>query len=156
MRVTWELQQALDGTLLFGRTNKSRKKELEHIASDLTGVEEGLIRQIQEKPYIEAQLTQWLEFNQFWLVKLNEYKSLPLSEQKKLKKQMEIPMSIALKHFISFLEAPHHRRWKFGRLEYILTAHVQHPGVDLEASLFLIDRASRRYYSGWDFTHCRY
>ena len=156
MATSWALHSALENLPLFGRTKRARRKERQHIADDLKGVEEQLERLLKEKPYLEGYLERWQNFNAFWLEKIKEFESLPPKEQKKLSAQMEIPLSIGLKHLISFLESPHHRRWKLERLNQILSIHTEHPTVDLKASLFLIDRETRKYFSRWDFTRCKY
>lgn len=156
MKTSWALHSELENLPVFGRTKRARRKERNHISEDLKGVEAQLERLIKDKPYLEGYLDRWQSFNAFWLDKIQDYKSLPLNEQKKLAAQMEIPLSIGLKHLISFLESPHHRRWKLERLNYLLNLHTEHPSVDLKASLFLIDRGTRKFYSQWDFSRCKY
>lgn len=156
MEVTWQIHKELTDLKVFGFTKRGRRKELEHMAKDLKGVERHMDHFLSKHPEAQQTLDLWLEFNNYWLGKIAEFQQLPPKQQKKLKPILEIPLSISTKHLISFLETKSFHHFKWGRLQHLLEAHKKSPEADIETVLFLIERASRRYKSRWDFTRCRY
>lgn len=153
---TYEVVNAVEALRLFERSNRKRRKEIEHMKSDLKALEGVLEARLEKHPYVGEFIAKWDSFNKYWLEKVEEYKTLPPEKQKQLKEYMEIPLSLSIKHFISFLEAPRHTKWKLNRLNNLLTIHEAHRSVDVEAALFLINREALKTYSRWDFIRCRY
>ena len=98
----------------------------------------------------------WDTFNTFWLSKVHEFRALPKKKRDTLASSLELPLSLAIKHYIAFLEAQDLSGWKLGRLSNILSVHTDYPDADVETSLFLLTREVQKYYSKWDFINCKY
>lgn len=151
-----EFAAQIEALKLFGGSARSRKRERQEIEADIDLLEKNFEKQLQKTPHLREFVDKWSHFNGYWLIKINEFHSLPELKKQELRKFMEVPVSIALKHFIAFLEAPNHRRWQMNRLNSILTIHQKHANIDLEAALFLINRQVQKFYSRWDFINCRH
>jgi hypothetical protein len=147
-----EMQQDL---AIFGR-RRARAREFHKIEHELEHVEHGLARRMEQDSQVREIVEQFEAFNQFWLQKIQEFRQLSPQEQRRLAPLLEIPLSIGTKHMISFLEDRHHVGWKLHRLRHFLTLHQEHSNLGLEAHLFLMDRAVKKYYTRWDYTRCRY
>ena len=156
MQPTWDLYRAFEELDLFGSSKKKRAKERATMKKEIKGVEEAFLIAMKDKPHLHETLDMFQQFNKHWAERLEEYKKLPKEEQARLKESIEVPLSIGIKHFVAFLEARNHRRWKLGRLHYLLELHTKHLNVDLETALFLINRGANKFFSRWDFVNCRY
>lgn len=152
----FNLHQAIASLPVFGKSQRARNKEWEHMKSDLESVDQNILKFREKNPQLVETLDKWTQYNNYWLEKISEFRDLPKEQQDALKASLEVPLSIATKHLIGFLEAPNHRRWKLGRLDHIFNANLDQVGVDLETALFLSDRSSRRYFSRWEVVRCRY
>lgn len=149
-----ELTAQIEALKVFGGSKGSRRKAKAEIEADLAHVERDFAKILQKSPNVREYADLWMNFNSYWLNQINSFHTLPVAKQQALRADLEIPLSISLKHFIAFLEAPNHIRWKMGRLKSILNIHEKHANVDVEAALFLLRRQIEKFYSRWDFINC--
>lgn len=156
MDSAWSFFEKIEDSSFLGNTKRSRKKERKHLKKDLEGVQKDFINFQNNNPHLTATLDLWTKYIQYWDLKIIEFESLPLHQQRVLKKDMEVAISIGLKHLVSFLEAKNHRRWKLGRLQELLSSFKQQPDADIETALFLLIRTTKKYFSEWDFIRCKY
>lgn len=138
---------------LFTRSKRASAKEEQQLRHEWQELQEQLKVKLEKNPEFESYLKMWIDFMRHWNTRAEEYRLLSKKEQGQLKNQFEIPISLATKHWIAFLEAPHYRRWKLGRTLRLLQMQR---GTDLRLDLFLLQRKVDTLYSRWDFTRCKF
>jgi septal ring factor EnvC (AmiA/AmiB activator) len=151
------LAQSVLDLKLFKSTQRGRKREHRHIVDDLTSLNARIkTMKAEGQEYQKDLLNTWDQYLSYWLQQIQNYESLPDTERRRMKTSLEVAISLGTKHLISFLEAPHHRRWKLERLLQVLNSGYAQSTGELTLSLFLVEREVQKYYSHWDFINCRY
>ena len=99
---TWALHGLLPETKVFGFTRRGRREEIQKLETELKQLEGKIDQVLQKTPELKETLDLWSHFTDYWQVKTLEFMALPPKEQKKLAPSLELPLSLALKHFIAF------------------------------------------------------